>query len=182
MVVCEPGQCGKRQHRSSLGGGPGVGILVAGAVPREEEPLVGDHVDQVVPAGLGERCSGHDLPAARQQRLKDLALKREAEQKAAIAGQASEAMNEKSGDELVNVGYAYVTMGQVDKGVGLIEQGIAKGSLKRPADAKLRLGMAQLQSAKSKAKAAQTLRGVQGNDGVADIARLWLVPGLGNGG
>ena len=36
-------------------------------------------------------------------------------------------MNEKSGDELVNVGYAYVTMGQVDKGVGLIEQGIAKG-------------------------------------------------------
>ena len=64
----------------------------------------------------------------------------------------------------------------------MIEQGIAKGGLKRPADAKLRLGMAQLQSAKSKAKAAQTLRGVQGNDGVADIARLWLVPGLGNGG
>ena len=125
---------------------------------------------------------GKGEEAARQQRLKDLALKREAEQKAAIAGQASEAMNEKSGDELVNVGYAYVTMGQVDKGVGLIEQGIAKGSLKRPADAKLRLGMAQLQSAKSRAKAAQTLRGVQGNDGVADIARLWLVPGLGNGG
>ena len=137
---------------------------------------------RVIEQGYKSGAFGKGEEAARQQRLKDLTLKREAEQKAAIAGQASEAMNEKSGDELVNVGYAYVTMGQVDKGVGLIEQGIAKGGLKRPADAKLRLGMAQLQSAKSKAKAAQTLRGVQGNDGVADIARLWLVPGLGNGG
>ncbi len=32
-------------------------------------------------------------------------------------------------------------------------------------------------SAKTKAKAAQTLRSVTGNDGGADIARLWLVVG-----
>ena len=58
-----------------------------------------------------------------------------------------------------------------------IEQGIAKGGLKRPEDAKLRLGMAQQQSSRAKVKAAQTLRSVQGNDGSADIARLWLVLG-----
>jgi hypothetical protein len=37
--------------------------------------------------------------------------------------------------------------------------------------------MAQLQSSKAKSVATQTLRSVKGNDGVADIARLWLVVG-----
>jgi len=68
-------------------------------------------------------------------------------------------------------------MGEADKGIALIEQGIAKGGLKRPEDAKLLLGMAQLQSAKSKAKATPTLRGVKGSDGSGDIARLWLLMG-----
>ena len=73
----------------------------------------------------------------------------------------------------------YVTMGEADKGIALIEQGIAKGGLKRPEDAKLLLGMAQLQSAKAKPKAAATLRSVQGKDGSADIARLWVLLGAG---
>lgn len=134
-------------------------------------------VDQGYKAGL----LGTGAEAARHQRLKDLAVKQEGEQKAAIAGQASEAANEKAGDDLVKVGYAYVTLGEVDKGIELIEKGIAKGGLKRAEDAKLRLGMAQQLSAKGKAKANQTLRSVQGSDGAADIARLWIVAGP-NGG
>jgi hypothetical protein len=74
----------------------------------------------------------------------------------------------------VKVGYQYVTMGQTDKGIELIEKGIAKGGLKRPEDAKLYLGLAQLQAGK-KAKGVQTLRSVQGTDGAADIARLWAI-------
>jgi hypothetical protein len=66
-------------------------------------------------------------------------------------------------------------MGEVDKGIALIEQGIAKGGLKRPEDAKLHLGMAMLQSGKNKSKAVQTLRSVQGSDGSADLGRLWAV-------
>ena len=76
-------------------------------------------------------------------------------------------------------GTVYVSMGEVDKGLALIEQGIAKGGLKRPEDAKLRLGLAQQQSAKARSKATQTLKSVQGSDGSADIARLWIL--LGNG-
>jgi Flp pilus assembly protein TadD len=64
-------------------------------------------------------------------------------------------------------------MGQAAKGLAMIEQGIAKGGLKRPDDAKLRLGMAQLRAG-NKARALQTLRGVGGKDGTADIARLWI--------
>lgn len=134
-------------------------------------------VDQGYKAGL----LGTGAEAARHQRLKDLAVKQEGEQKAAIAGQASEAANEKTGDDLVKVGYAYVTLGEVDKGIELIEKGMAKGGLKRAEDAKLRLGMAQQLSPKLKARANQTLRSVQGADGVADIARLWIVAGP-NGG
>lgn len=132
---------------------------------------------RIAEQGFKAGALGTGPEAARHQRLRDLAIKQEAEQKAAIAGQAAEAANEKTGDDLVKVGYAYVTMGEVDQGIALIEKGIAKGGLKRADDAKLRLGMAQLQSAKGKGAATQTLRSVKGNDGVADIARLWLVAG-----
>ena len=53
-----------------------------------------------------------------------------------------------------------------------MQQGIAKGGLKRPEDAKLHLGIAQL-VAGDNAKAQATLRTVGGSDGTADLARLW---------
>jgi hypothetical protein len=52
-----------------------------------------------------------------------------------------------------------------------MQQGIAKGGLKRPEDAKLHLGIAQVVAGDAKAQA--TLRSVGGNDGTADLARLW---------
>ena len=57
----------------------------------------------------------------------------------------------------------------------LIEKGIAKGGLKRPEDAKLRLALALAQSPKTRAKGVQMLRGVTGNDGTADVAKLYTV-------
>lgn len=132
---------------------------------------------KIIDKGFAAGALGTGPEADRHKRLKDLAEKKLAESKAAIAGQASEAANEKDGNALVQVGYAYVTLGEADKGIELIEAGIKKGSLKRPEDAKLRLGMAQLQSAKAKAKATQTLRSVQGTDGANDIARLWVILG-----
>ena len=55
-----------------------------------------------------------------------------------------------------------------------MQQGIAKGGLKRPEDAKLHLGIAQL-VAGDKAKAQATFKTVQGTDGTADLARLWAL-------
>jgi hypothetical protein len=66
-------------------------------------------------------------------------------------------------------------MGEAEKGASLIEQGIAKGSLKRPEDAKLRLGQALAQNSKTRAKAQQMLRSVQGSDGAADLGRLYAI-------
>ena len=132
---------------------------------------------KIVEHGFASGALGTGAEADRHKRLRDLALKQDAESSAGIAARAAEAATAKDGNALVQVGYVYVTMGEVDKGIALIEQGIAKGGLKRPEDAKLRLGMAQLQSGKGKAKAPQTLRSVQGADGSADIARLWILMG-----
>jgi len=129
----------------------------------------------VVDKGFASGALGSGAEGERHKRLRDLAVKQEAEGKANIDKDAQEAQAAKSGNDLVHVGYVYVTMGQADKGAALIEQGIAKGGLKRPEDAKLHLGLAQLQSGKNKSKAVQTLRSVQGNDGAADLGRLWAV-------
>lgn len=128
----------------------------------------------VVDKGFTSGALGAGAEAERHKRLRELAIKQETERREGIAKDEQEALAAKSGDELVHVGYVYVTMGQYDKGIALIEQGIAKGGLKRPEDAKLHLGMALLQSGK-KSKAMQTLRSVQGNDGAADLGRLWAV-------
>jgi hypothetical protein len=133
---------------------------------------------KIVERGFEAGVLGTGPEAGRHQRLRDLAVKQEAESRAAIAAQGMEAANEKTGDALVRVGYAMVTLGDIDKGITLIEQGIAKGGLKHPDDARLRLGMAQLQaSGKARSSANQTLRSVKGTDGAADIARLWIVAG-----
>ena len=132
---------------------------------------------RIADQGFKAGVLGTGPEAARHQRLRDLAIKNETESKAAIAAQATEAAGQATGDDLVKVGFAQVSLGEVDAGIKLIEQGIAKGGLKRPDDARLRLGMAQLQSSKGKSAATATLRGVKGTDGVADIARLWLILG-----
>jgi hypothetical protein len=129
----------------------------------------------VIEKGFASGALGTGAEAERHKRLRELALKQETETKESIERQAQEAAATKDGNALVHVGYVYVTMGQYDKGIGLIEQGLAKGGLKRPEDAKLHLGMALLQSGKNKGKAVQTLRSVQGNDGAADLGRLWAV-------
>lgn len=130
-------------------------------------------IDQGYQAGV----LGTGPEAGRHQRLRELALKRQQETRAKLSDLASEAASQKEGENLVRVGTTYASMGEADKGVTLIQQGIAKGGLKHPEDAKLRLGLAQLQSGKHKAAALQTLRSVRGHDGAADIARLWAVLG-----
>jgi hypothetical protein len=132
---------------------------------------------RIVEQGFKAGALGSGPEAARHQRLRDLAVKQEGEQKAGLAKQAGEAAGYKDGEGLVKVGSAYVSLGEVDKGIALIEQGIAKGGLKHPDDARLRLGLAQLQSPRAKASAQQTLHGVKAHDGAADIARLWSLIG-----
>ncbi len=132
---------------------------------------------RIADQGIKSGVLGTGPEAGRHQRLRDLAVKQEGEAKASLASLQAEGEAAKEGDLLVKVGYGWVSIGEVDKGIDLIQKGIAKGNLKRPEDAKLRLGMAQLQSPKTKAAGLQTLRGVKGNEGAGEIARLWTILG-----
>ncbi|HLL18164.1 MAG TPA: hypothetical protein VK439_05230 [Rubrivivax sp.] len=132
---------------------------------------------RITEQGFKSGVLGTGAEAGRHQRLRDLAIKEESELRAKLETQAAEAETFKEGDGLVKVGYSYVSLGEFEKGIALIQKGIAKGNLKRPEDAKLRLGLAQLQQPKTKQAGIQTLRSVKGTDGAQEIARLWTVLG-----
>ena len=128
----------------------------------------------IVDKGYEAKALGTGPQAERHQRLRDLVAKSLDEAQKNRAKDEQEALAAKDGNDLVRIGMNYVFEGKADKGLGLIEQGIKKGGLKRPDDAKLALGYAQLHAAQ-RARAVQTLKTVQGNDGTADIARLWVL-------
>jgi hypothetical protein len=127
---------------------------------------------QVVDKGFASGVLGTGNEAERHKRLRDLVQKKLDEAKAGQAAAEKEAMAEKGGDALVNIGFDLVYAGQAAKGLQLMQQGIAKGNLKRAEDAKLHLGIAQL-AAGDAAKAQATFKGVGGADGTGDLARLW---------
>ena len=131
----------------------------------------------VLDKGYAAGVLGTGAEAARQQRLRDLVNKSATDAVASLAKRTADAKIVKTGDDLVAIGAEYASMGKYDEGIELIQQGIAKDSLKHPEDAKLRLGIAMLQSGKGKAAAAKQLRTVQGTDGAPEVARLYVALG-----
>lgn len=129
---------------------------------------------KVIDAGYKAGALGEGKDAERHKRLRDMANKTQTETQSGLAASEAEAKAAKDGNGLVNIGYGYVTGGQVDKGLAMMEEGIAKGGLKQEEDAKLHLGVAQLQAGK-KANAIKTLKTVRGTDGTADLARYWII-------
>jgi hypothetical protein len=117
-------------------------------------------------------ASGAD--ADKQKRLRDTAARQVAEDQRQLPQSVKAATAAPNGTALVNLGFVYVTDGQFDQGIALMEQGMQKGGLSRPDDAKLHLAIAYL-AAGQKAKAIAAFRDVGGTDGTADLARLWSI-------
>ncbi len=127
---------------------------------------------KIVDQGYANKVLGSGSDVERQKRLADLAAKRFTEGQAGLAKEEATAIGARDGNDLVALGYNYVGYGQAAKGLSLMEQGIKKGGLRRPEDAKLHLGIAYLQAGQ-KAKALQVFKTVGGTDGTAELARLW---------
>lgn len=125
-------------------------------------------------AGFAAGVLGKGSNAKSHAALRDKATKGAADDAKSIAGGEASAAKAKTGAGLVNLGWAYATMDQADKGVGFIQQGIAKGGLKNPEEAKLRLGMAQARAGKN-AEAIQTFQSIKGGAGAGDLAKYWIV-------
>ncbi|KAB8058939.1 hypothetical protein GCN74_13860 [Janthinobacterium sp. FT14W] len=129
---------------------------------------------KVLDAGFAKGVLGTGANAAKHKKLRDQAAKAAADDAKNIASGEASAMKSKDGTGLINLGYAFVTMDQFDKGIDLIQKGIAKGGLKRVEDAKLRLGYSYAMAGK-KDEAIKVLETVKGGDGVGDLARYWIL-------
>jgi len=154
-----------------------TGSMTAGADFSEMAQLAlqagsGAEAKQVVDKGFAAGALGTGPEADRSKRLRDLIAKRVDEAKKTAADDEKAALAAKDGNDLVTIGLNQVFEGQKAKGVQLMQQGIAKGGLKRPEDAKLHLAIGQLMAGES-GKAQATLKTVSGNDGTSDLARLW---------
>ena len=134
----------------------------------------GAEAKQVIDKGFAAGVLGTGPQAERDKRLRDLVNKRILEANKTQADDEKQALAAKDGNDLVTIGMNQVFDGQKAKGLQLMQQGMAKGGLKRPEDAKLHLAIAQL-NAGEPAKAQATLKTVSGNDGTGDLARLWAL-------
>lgn len=126
-------------------------------------------LDEAFASGL----LGKSGEVERQKRLLALATQRAANAPNDLRAAEVEGKDAKDGNLLVRTGLAYSGLGEHDKGIALIQQGIAKGGLRNVNDANLHLGIA-LTRAGQKGKAAQAFKAVTGTDGAADLARLWM--------
>jgi hypothetical protein len=112
---------------------------------------------------------GSAVPKATQAKAAGAA----AQDKAKIDRDAKDAEGFKDGNVLVTIGYTYVGFGNTAKGIELLQQGIAKGGLKHPDEAKLMLGAAYFQAGQMP-KAIETFSTIT-NGSAGDLARLWVL-------
>jgi hypothetical protein len=129
---------------------------------------------KVLEAGFAAGALGKGGDAAKHKKLLDAATKSAADDQKSMAQGEADAAKRKDGTGLINLGYAFVSAGQADKGLALMEQGIQKGGLKHPEDAKLHLGIAYGIAGK-KDEAIEKLKAVGGTDGTSDLARYWSI-------
>lgn len=129
---------------------------------------------RVLERGFANNILGTGKDAALHKQLLAQVTRQAADDvKTQEAGEAS-AKASKNGIGLTNVGFNYVLNGQAERGIALIEQGIAKGGLKSPEEAKLHLGIGYLKAG-NKAKAAEIFATIPEKDGNSELAKLWLL-------
>jgi tetratricopeptide (TPR) repeat protein len=138
-----------------------------------QERFPGEAKDVIDKAFAGGQM-GKDEKAIRDNKLRDLVTKSVTDDQAALDAKAQTAVDAKDGQEMLNLGYDYVTYSQFDKGLKLMEDGVRADAQKHPEDGKLHLGLAYLRAGQ-KPKAIQMWKTVGGTDGTADLARLWVL-------
>jgi len=122
--------------------------------------------------------------AAAHQTLRDQVRKQAAAEAADRAAAEVSARTAPNGNGLVDLGWAMVAglpqgaaPAQVEPGLALMEQGLAKGGLRRPVEARLHLAMAQLAAGRKDA-ARQTLKALEADaksDSLAVPVQLWTM-------
>jgi hypothetical protein len=136
---------------------------------------------KIIDRGYAEGVLGKGAEAERHKRLKDLAAKNLAEDKKALAQEEGKDTTAKEGRAIFNEGFNLVFHGKAAKGLEMMHEGLKRGTgpSKRAEHARLQLAYAYHVAGQDE-RAIQQFKGVQGTDGAAALARLWMIK-LGRG-
>lgn len=132
--------------------------------------------EQVLNSALSHHVFTEAHQKAHAQRVLKDAQKLAAKDKTSLAHTAELASKQPKGDSDIRVGLAYYGYKDYAKAIHLFTLGIAKGGLKRPAEAHLLLGIAQLKAG-HKTAAIQAFKKVtaKANPTLHRLAQLWTL-------
>lgn len=128
----------------------------------------------VLDEGFAKGVLGQGNEGPKQKQLRDLANRQAAADAKQQAEHESQALQRSDGNTLFADGHALATAGQTERGLALMEQALAKGGLKRPAEAWMHLGESYLAAGK-KDKARAAFAKADGPEGLRDLAHLWSI-------
>ncbi|MEK8026903.1 hypothetical protein [Pseudaquabacterium rugosum] len=114
--------------------------------------------------------------AERLRRLRELAARQVQEDRATLRAASAQG---RPAEAALSTGLALVHAGQTADGLALMEQAVRRPDVRRPDEARLHLGQAQLVAGDA-ARAAETFAGIVGTDAIAVLARFWRVHALGH--
>ncbi|WP_396267562.1 tetratricopeptide repeat protein [Ideonella sp.] len=123
-------------------------------------------------AGTQAGRLGSGPNAAEHQKLRDKAAKASAKEKAQLGGDRSAAQAAKDGNALTLVGTAMVSAGNPADAAKALADGLARGGVKKPEEARLHLAWAWVKAGNND-EAVKVLDSIKGADGSAELARLW---------
>jgi hypothetical protein len=124
--------------------------------------------------GYAKGKLGQGPMAAEHAALRDKAAKQAADDLAQRAREEKAALAARDGNALVGLGQVLVAEGKLEAGIAMLEQGIARGGLRQPEEARLHLGIAQALAGRNDV-AKQTLGATKGGPGMDELARLWTL-------
>jgi len=127
----------------------------------------------VVEAGFANKVL-ENADKARNERLLASAKKLVAEDRAALAQLDKEARASAGGQADVAVGQAYLSYGEYDKAIEALERGIKKGSVLRPEEAQISLGIAHMKKGQ-KEQAQAAFKAVKTDSEWSRLAGLWAL-------
>lgn len=128
----------------------------------------------VLQAGFDAGLLGKGPEAAAQQALMNRAQRLAQADQAQLDEAISQAQRQADGRALFLLGQAAISYGQRERGLGLMEAALGRGIAQHADEARLRLAVA-LSVAGRQAEANRLLQAMPERDGLADLARLWLL-------
>lgn len=144
---------------------PYASVAAQAGYPEESKQVLDD-------AFATKPFTGNDLVDANKLRVQ--VNRAVATDRAQQAANETAARNSKDGNALVSQGLLESVDGNPRQGSQLMEQGIAKGGLKMPEEARLRLGYAQVRAGRD-ADALKTFQSVSGPNGLSSMAHVWVL-------